>query len=425
MRIILCLAALVALPFNALHAQTTPADLELTEVVTGLSSPVGARHAGDGSGRLFIIERCGTIRLVKNGALEPTPFVTVAGPCGFERGLLGLAFHPDYDGVSERRFYVAYTLSSGSGASEDQGIAEFQTTVGNPDVADVSTRREIISVPDIAGNHNGGDIAFGPDGMLYWSMGDGGPQNDPNEFAQNLWRKTVSGNEYYLLGKIIRIDPTQNTASATAEMCASTAGQPANYAIPPDNPFLGSSNTCDEIGHYGMRNPFRISFDSETGQLFVADVGQGAWEEVSVIEPGDLGRNLGWRCFEAQNPNSGSGACNPTPANILQPITSYQHLSGRCSISGGYRYRGPITIFRGTYIYADFCTGEIMFTIDSGGGNWTPGQNALNVWFNAPYSIAGFGEDEDGNVYVLDFSGRLLRFDSKSASDFVFNNGFE
>lgn len=323
---------------------------------------------------------------------------------------------------------MAFTVrGGGGGSSEDQGIDEFQTMTGNPDIADDSTRRAIIRVPDIAANHNGGDIAFGPDGFLYWSMGDGGPQNDPNEFAQNLWRKTVGGRSYYLLGKIIRIDPTQTTASATSEMCASTAGQPANYAIPADNPFLGSSTTCDEIVHFGLRNPFRMSFDSETGQLFIADVGQGSWEEVSVVEPGDLGRNFGWRCFEAQNPNSSTGDCNPTPANILQPITSYSHSSPfRCSISGGFRYRGPINQFRGTYIYADFCRGDIMFATDNGNGTWSPGLDAANVWMDTSFGIAGFAEDEAGNVYVLDFdAGRLLRFDSDSAGEFVFEDGFE
>lgn len=422
MRIVCLLLALAALPT---YGQTTPADLQLEVLATGLSSPLGARHAGDGSGRLFIIERCGSVRVFSNGVLLATPLLTITVPCGFERGLLGLAFHPEYDGVSERRFYVAYTAPGpGSGTSENQGIAEFQTLNGNPNLADLNTRREIISIPDLAGNHNGGDISFGPDGYLYWAMGDGGEQNDFFDVAQNLWRQTISGNEYFLLGKIIRIDPTQTTPSSSAEMCASQVGQAANYAIPPDNPFVGTSETCDEIAHFGLRNPYRVSFDRETGQLFVADVGQLTWEEISIVEPGDLGRNFGWRCFEAQTPFNGTGLCNPTPNNVLQPVTSYRHTGGRCAVTGGYRYRGPITVFQGTYIYADYCTGEIMFAINDA-GNWTPGLDDVNVWLDPDYNVAGFGEDESGNVYVLDFSGRLLRFESKSSGDRLFDDDFE
>ena len=232
-------------------AQTPPADLALTQVIAPgvLSQPLAVRHAGDGSGRLFIVQKTGSIRLFKDGALVVTPFLTLSVATSSEQGLLGLAFHPDYDGVNERRFYVTYTSTT---AGNPQRIAEFQTTVGDPDVADVATRREVIEVLDLAGNHNGGDIQFAPDGTLYWSMGDGGPQGDPNGFAQCRWKKPADGNpancapgggtNYFLLGKIIRIDPTQTTASATAEMCAATEGQPAGYRIPADNPYVGSSH---------------------------------------------------------------------------------------------------------------------------------------------------------------------------------------
>jgi len=416
-------------------AQTPPADLALTQVIAPgvLSQPLPVRQAGDGSGRLFIVQKNGTIRLFKDGVLVGTPFLTLSVATSSEQGLLGLAFHPDYDGVDERRFYVAYTSTT---SGNPQRIAEFQTSVGNPDVADVTTRREVIEVLDLAGNHNGGDLQFAPDGTLYWSMGDGGPQNDPNGFAQCRWKKPADGNpancapgggtNYFLLGKIIRIDPTQTTASATAEMCAATEGQPAGYRIPADNPFVGSSNTCDEIVHYGMRNPWRISFDKVTGDLFIADVGQNNWEETSFIPAGVKGVNLGWRCFEGSATFSTAAPCNVPLVNYVAPFQTYQHVSGRCSVSGGYRYRGPIAAFRGTYINADYCTGEIYFSSRNADGSWSPALTQISIWQNTPYSIAGLGEDEVGNVYVTNIAGGgVYVFTSASDNSAVFEHGFE
>lgn len=416
-------------------AQTPPPDLTLTEIVAPgqLTQPLAVRHAGDGSGRLFIVQKNGVIRLYKNGALVATPFLSISVATSSEQGLLGLAFHPNYDGTTERRFYVAYTSTE---SANPQRIAEFQTTAGDPDTADVSTRREVIRVLDLAGNHNGGDIVFGPDGFLYWSMGDGGPQGDPNGFAQCLWKKPADGNpancspgagtNYFLLGKIIRIDPTQTTASATAEMCAATEGQPAGYRIPADNPFVGSSNTCDEIVHYGMRNPWRISFDRVTGDLFIADVGQNTWEEATFIPAGSKGVNLGWKCFEGTTTFYTSAPCNVPLVGYQPPFQTYQHVSSRCSVSGGHRYRGPIGAFRGTYINADYCTGEIFFSTRNSDGTWSPALTQVNVWQNTPYSIAGLGEDEAGNVYVNNITGGgVYVFTSASDNSAVFEHGFE
>lgn len=416
-------------------AQTPPADLALTQVIAPgvLSQPLAVRHAGDGSGRLFIVQKTGSIRLFKDGALVVTPFLTLSVATSSEQGLLGLAFHPDYDGVNERRFYVTYTSTT---AGNPQRIAEFQTTVGDPDVADVATRREVIEVLDLAGNHNGGDIQFAPDGTLYWSMGDGGPQGDPNGFAQCRWKKPADGNpancapgggtNYFLLGKIIRIDPTQTTASATAEMCAATEGQPAGYRIPADNPYVGSSTTCDEIVHYGMRNPWRISFDKVNGDLYIADVGQGNWEEATQIPAGAKGVNLGWKCLEGTTTFSTAAPCNVPLVNYVAPFQTYQHVSGRCSVSGGHRYRGPIGAFRGTYINADYCTGEIFFSARGSDGNWSPALTQLNIWQNTPYSIAGLGEDEVGNVYVTNISGGgVYVFTSASDNSAIYEQGFE
>lgn len=425
-----------------LQAQTVPPDLTLTQVVAPgqLNQPLAVRHAGDSSGRIFIVQKGGTIRVYKNGALVATPLLTMAVCASSEQGLLGLAFHPDYDGVTERRFYVSYTASAANcnvtSPAPSQRVAEFQTQVGNPDLADLTSRREVIEVLDARGNHNGGDIVFGPDGYLYWSMGDSGVQNDPNGFAQCLWKKPEdaapancspgAGTNYFTLGKVLRIDPTQTTASATSEMCAATAGSPAGYRIPADNPFTGSSNTCDEIMHYGMRNPWRISFDRVTGDLYIADVGQGTWEEVTFVPAGSKGVNLGWRCFEGTNVFSSQAPCNVPLVNYIAPFQTYQHLSGRCSITGGYRYRGPISALRGTYINSDYCTGELYFSTRSAAGTWSPGLTQVNVWQDTTYSIAGLGEDEAGNVYVTDITGGgVYVFTSASDSSAVFEHGFE
>lgn len=418
-------------------AQTPPADLRLQEVASGFSAPLAVRHSPDG--RLFVVQKGGTVqRVVGTGSV---PFLAIPVSNDGERGLLGLAFHPDYDGTAERRFYVSYTSPD---AGNPQAIAEFRTVVGDINAVDAGSRREVIRVPDMANNHNGGDIAFGPDGYLYWSMGDGGPQGDPHGFAQCLWKKPLDNNpsncspgggtNYYLLGKILRIDPTQTTASATAEMCAATAGQPAGYRIPPDNPFTGSSNTCDEIAHLGMRNPWRISFDRDNGDLYVADVGQGQWEETTRIPAGELGHNLGWRCHEGVQQNETDGPCATLPdEDVTFPFQVYGHEAGRCSISGGYRYRGPIAGLVGMYISADYCSNEIFFASNDG-VDWTPPVGEVDVWRTLDgspesglisTSIAGFGEDLDGNLYLAGFgNGRLYRFASDSAGQ-LFADGFE
>lgn len=403
-------------------AQTIPADLRLTSLgLSGLSQPLSIRHAGDGSNRLFVVEKTGSIRVIVGGVLQATPFLTIPVTTSSESGLLGLAFHPNFR--NNGRFYVAYTKPSGQpalGVTPDQAIAEFQVSAGNPNVADPATRREIIAVPDLAGNHNGGDIHFGPDGFLYWAMGDGGPQNDPNEFAQRLGRHTVSSREYYLLGKILRIDIDNGTANPPANQCAAR-GQPANYAIPPTNPFVANPDACAEIWHYGLRNPWRFSFDRLTGRMWIGDVGQSAREEINRVEAGAVGINFGWRCREGFNANSSTGLCAGI-TGLTDPVADYNRTTGQ-SVTGGYMYRGPITPLRGIYIYADYGSQRIFMHRPGDDGTRTPFEwtrNANGNWVS-------FGEDEVGNLYVVDIGGaQVYRFESPSTpTDTVFSNGFE
>ncbi len=421
---LLCISAFLVAQLAT--AQTLPADLTLTAfpaAAATFSSPIGLRHAGDGSGRVFVYEKGGAIKVVKNGAINATPFLTIPVSTSSEQGLLGLAFHPNFE--TNRKFYVSYSRAAGGtplGASADQVLAEYTVPAATPDVADPASRREIIAIPDLASNHNGGDLHFGPDGFLYYSMGDGGPQQDPNEVAQNLWRRTISAREYYLLGKIMRLDIDGTTSNASAELCGTVTGQTAQYRIPADNPHVNTTSTCDEIFHYGMRNPWRFSFDRRTGEMFVADVGQGTKEEVSIAAPRQAS-NFGWKCFEGTNTFFTTGLCNPVPTNITQPFTEYLHEDAgggfRCSIGGGFSYRGPIAVMQGVYFYNDYCSGEIWWS------RRNAGTFTSTVWRDNNGQPVGFGEDELGNLYLIDIGGVVSRFTSATDNDFIFGHGAE
>ncbi len=418
------LALFLLLLAGTAAAQTIPADLQLTSMgFSGLNQPLAIRHAGDGSNRLFIVEKGGTIKVVVGGVLQATPFLTIPVTTTSESGLLGLAFHPNF--ASNGRFYVAYTRPSGwpggfLGATADQAIAEFRVSTTNPNIADTTTRREIIALPDLASNHNGGDIHFGPDGFLYWAMGDGGPQNDPNQFAQRLDRLTVSGREYYLLGKILRIDVDNTTPNPPSNQCAAR-GEAANYAVPATNPFVNDPNACSEIWHYGLRNPWRFSFDRQTGRMWIGDVGQNSFEEISRIEAGVGGVNLGWRCKEGFNVNSTTGLCTGI-TGLTDPVADYGRTIGQ-SITGGFMYRGPIVPLRGIYVYADYLSQRIFMHRPGDDGTRAPFEWARN----ANGSWVSFGEDETGNLYIVDIGGgQIRRFDSPSSpSDVLLADGFE
>jgi glucose/arabinose dehydrogenase len=342
-------------------------------VTSGLSSPLFVGHAGDGSNRLFIVEQGGIIKVLQPGSSTPTPFLDIHTRVlvGGERGLVGLAFHPQYG--SNGRFFVFYTRT-GDGALV---IAEYHVSP-NPDVAS-ATETVLLTIPHPTNsNHNGGMLAFGFDNYLYVGVGDGGSANDPPNNAQNT---------SVLLGKILRINVDQPDP---------IAGTP--YSSPPDNPFVNRAGR-DEIYAFGMRNPWRFSFDRLTGQQWVGDVGQGAREEVDT--PIVKGGNYGWRVYEGfLCTNNDPALC--TPSNYLSPVFDYQHVNGRCSMTGGYIYRGSQDVLSsGTYVYGDYCSGEIF--------TWNGAQTLL---LDTAMRISSFGEDEQGELYVVDLNGSVSRIAS-------------
>jgi uncharacterized protein (TIGR03437 family) len=349
------------------HAQSN--NLQLQPVVSNLRFPVLVTNARDGSNRLFIVELNGRIKVLQPGATTTTEFidlgsvVSITEFIGDEFGLLGLAFHPNF--TSNRKFYVHYSRK-GDNATV---IAEYKVSETNRNVADPTTARILFTTPQPFANHNGGTIEFGPDGFLYIALGDGGSGNDPGNRSQNL--------ESYL-GKMLRIDVDSKTGTL-------------EYGIPADNPFAGAIAGLDEIYALGLRNPWRCSFDRKTGELYAADVGQGLIEEVDIIT---RGANYGWRTYEGTRCTNLNGACNP--AGFVAPLIEYLHQNGRCSVTGGYVYRGARGTFTpGAYIYGDYCTGEIFSFVN----------NNSSVVRNAGARISSFGEDELGEHYLVTYAG--------------------
>ena len=368
------------------QAALDPANLRFTEVASGLTQPVFITHAGDGSGRQFILERAGRIRIIKNGALLTTSFLdihTMVNSSGSEQGLLALAFHPNY--VSNGQFYTVHTVQNGSLV-----LSRFTRSSNNPDLADAGSRVTLLTIPHPTNaNHNGGTLAFGPDGYLYWSTGDGGGGGDLPNNAQNL---TV------LLGKILRLDVD--------------SGSP--YSIPSSNPFFNdpTPGIRKEIWAYGLRNPWRIAFDAQTNDLFIGDVGQGTREEIDFQPAASAGgENYGWHVMEGSlcfNPSSG---CDHT-GKVL-PIAEYDHTVG-CSVTGGYMYRGSLnSLLQGHYFYGDFCSGA-LFSLE---GNNTSGWNITPLG-DTPYSISTFGEDENGELYLADYgTGKIYQLQYTTFAD--------
>lgn len=351
------------------------------------SNPTDLQNAGDE--RLFVTEKAGVIKILNtDGSVDPTPFLDinslVINPGGNydEKGLLGLAFHPDY--TNNGYFYVNYINNSG-----DTQISRFSVSGGDPDVADPNSELQILSVTQPFGNHNGGCMQFGPDGYLYIGMGDGGSAGDPGDRAQNL---------NLLLGKMLRID-IDNTSGGN------------NYAIPADNPFVGDPNALDEIWSYGLRNPWRFSFDYQTDELWIGDVGQGSIEEIDRETPGDGGLNYGWRCYEGSQTYNTTGC--PNQSELTFPIAEYTHSGGNCSISGGYVYRGTIySDIAGLYFYADFCSGDIG-TIDNANSQINHGSYSGD-WVS-------FGEDVNNELYIVDNFGSIYKISGGVLASSEFN----
>jgi glucose/arabinose dehydrogenase len=347
-------------------------------VASGLELPTFVTAAPGDTSRIFILEQyTGKIKILKGGQLPAAPFIDLGArvsESGSERGLLGMAFHPNY--ASNRFFYINFTDKNGNTV-----VARYQAT--SADAADPSSEHLILGVDQPYANHNGGMLAFGPDGYLYVGLGDGGASFDPENRAQN-------GQE--LLGKMLRLDVN--------------GGDP--YSIPPDNPFVNNPAMRPEIWALGLRNPWRYCFDPENGSLYIADVGQNAWEEINVQPAGVGGQNYGWRMFEGTHSTGRDGA-STVVTTLTAPIHEYSHAGGNCSLTGGYVYRGSaLPELRGLYFFADYCTARIWSLRFDGGTvsdlldrteQLAPG-GGLSIG-----SISSFGLDASGELYICDHQG--------------------
>jgi glucose/arabinose dehydrogenase len=347
--------------------------IRLVPVATKLNQPLGLVSA-PGTAQLYIVQQGGKIRVLSGKVLRSQPFLDVESriTSGGERGLLGLAFHPKY--AANGRFYVNYTDKGG-----DTNIVEFRRS-SNPNVADPASARVLLKVDQPFENHNGGGLAFGPDGKLYIALGDGGSGGDPQGNGQRLDTH---------LGKILRIDVD--------------AGSP--FGVPSNNPFVGRSGAKPEIWHYGLRNPWRISFDRANGDLYIGDVGQGSWEEIDRAPKGVGGRNYGWNNREGRHAFGGGNGAN---GKTFDPVGEYSHSKG-CSVTGGYVYRGKaVASLKGRYVFADYCSAR-FWTIAAGSrpGSLVEITGKLDRKVDNPTS---FGQDNAGELYVVSGGGTVYRF---------------
>jgi len=377
-----CLGLLGVLPACGGSNKTTtttpppppPSSITLTPVVSGFSSPVDLQPSGDSTGRLFVVEQAGTIRIVHGGVVLATPFLDIRTRVNFsgEMGLLGVAFHPGF--AQNQRFYVNYVRLLG--ASQIQSvIAEYQASAADANQADPATERILLTVNQPFTNHKGGQVAFGPDKFLYIGLGDGGSGGDPLGNGQNLQT---------LLGKMLRIDVDHTTGALP-------------YAIPADNPFVAGGG-LPEIWAYGLRNPFRFSFDTASGKLFVGDVGQNLYEEVDILQKGG---NYGWNVMEGLHCYNPATGCDKT--GLMLPIAEYGHSEG-IAVIGGYVYHGPaIPALAGSYVFADFGAGKIWRLTQDNAGAWQP----VLLLSGGP-NMSSFGQDSAGDLYLVDYGGGAI-----------------
>lgn len=344
-------------------------------VAEDFDNPLYLTAPDDGSGRLFVLEQTGSIWVIDGGTVLPTPFLDIANDLpaevfrgGYtERGLLSMAFAPDYR--TSGTFYISYVNRDGNSI-----IERFQVSDDDPNQADLNSREPILQQAQPAPDHNGGIIKFGPDGNLYIGFGDGGSLEDPNRTGQDpqTW-----------LGKLLRID---------------VSTQP--YSIPADNPHVADPAYLPEIYASGLRNPWRLSFDRATGDLYIGDVGQALREEVSFMAAGVSGLNFGWSAFEGTQPLYEQA----TLGESTPPIAEYPHEQG-CSVTGGYVYRGAaLPALHGYYIAGDYCTGRVWSLYRDDAGAWQFG-----LWMQTDHIISSFGEDADGELYLVDYKGGVYR----------------
>lgn len=365
---------LIALIFIQFESKSQTGTIALQSFGTGFASPVDIENCGDS--RLFVVEQDGLIRILNsNGTINPTPFLNITSLTNQsgEQGLLGLTFHPNYS--TNGLFYINYTNTSGNTV-----IARYSVDSGNPNLAN-ATGTILLTITQPFSNHNGGTLKFGPDGYLYIGMGDGGSGGDPGNRAQNI-------NE--LLGKMLRIDINSGTP----------------YGIPPTNPYVGIAG-ADEIWAIGLRNPWKFSFDRQTGDLWIADVGQNQYEEVNRATASEGGLNYGWRCYEGNTAYNTAGCA--AQSTMKSPLFTTNHANGFCSITGGYVYRGTqYPNFQGKYFFSDYCKAQIGSSDSLG-----------NVTFSATFSgnnFVSFGEDANGELYVASINGTIYKLIDSSLS---------
>lgn len=350
--------------------------VELVPVASGFSSPLDIQQAGDSSGRLFVVEQGGRIKIVQNGSVLGTPYLDVSGliASGGEEGLLGLAFHPNYG--SNGCFYVNYTTNHLSGTLQT-AISEFRAAPSSANTVNPTSENILFTVDQPESNHNGGGLAFGNDGFLYIGLGDGGGGGDQHGTIGNGQDTTTR------LGKILRIRVDCN----------------GTFTVPADNPFVAQANAAKEIWLYGLRNPFRFSIDHATGNLWIGDVGQNSFEEVDRLTPQQKGANLGWRCKEGTHNFNFTSNCQT--ATLVDPIFDYDHSQGDATVIGGYVYHGTnISALAGNYIFGDFISGRIWSLAQNGQGQWV-----RTLLVNAGGGdLASFGQDANGELYVARYS---------------------
>ena len=345
--------------------------ISLEPVVDGFEEPLFVAGPGDGSGRLFVLEKTGRIWIVRDGERSAAPFLDLSGTVSTqsEQGLLGLAFSPRFS--KDNLFYVDYTREDGATVVSRISAKRDEAAAGGEQV--------LLTVAQPYANHNGGMLAFGPDGYLYVGLGDGGSGGDPDGNGQNLGT---------LLGKLLRLDVTARASDA----------RDAEYRVPPDNPFVNQQGAMPEVWAYGLRNPWRFSFDRETGDLWIGDVGQNAWEEIDFQPASSAGgENYGWNHYEATHPYPPDA--DAREGAYTMPVVEYDRDAGK-SVTGGYVYRGKAEgELAGTYFYADFVSGRIWGLQRGASGIET------RLLLDTDYSIASFGEDDEGELYVVDYTG--------------------